>query len=139
MRSQFVGILLAGLIAGQAHASDQTMIQALDDQFSAAVGKGDVEAIALMYAPDATILPNGGDLVKGQAGARALFGGMVAGVSHLTLKVTETVRMAPDYIREVGVSALITKGDKPQTVAGKYVVVWRKVGGHWRLWTDIWN
>jgi ketosteroid isomerase-like protein len=33
----------------------------------------------------------------------------------------------------------MTKGDKPQEVAGKYVVVWEKAGGQWKLATDVWN
>ena len=59
MRNLLIGIVAVGLLAGQDHASDTTLIQALDDQFSAAVGKGDVEAIALMYASRHTVLFDG--------------------------------------------------------------------------------
>ena len=27
----------------------------------------------------------------------------------------------------------------PREIACKYVVIWRKVGGGWKLTTDIWN
>jgi ketosteroid isomerase-like protein len=32
-----------------------------------------------------------------------------------------------------------TEGPTPQDVTGKYVVVWEKVGGDWKLAADIWN
>ena len=32
-----------------------------------------------------------------------------------------------------------TKGDNPQEMVGKYVVIWEKVGGKWKLDSDIWN
>ena len=41
--------------------------------------------------------------------------------------------------REIGTFALTTKSSPPQEIAGKYVVVWQKVGSDWKLSTDIWN
>jgi ketosteroid isomerase-like protein len=35
--------------------------------------------------------------------------------------------------------SLKTKGQTPQEVTGKYVVVWEKVGTEWKLAVDIWN
>jgi ketosteroid isomerase-like protein len=32
-----------------------------------------------------------------------------------------------------------TKGPTPQDVTGKYVAVWEKVEGGWKLAADIWN
>jgi ketosteroid isomerase-like protein len=34
---------------------------------------------------------------------------------------------------------LKTKGQSPQEIVGKYVVVWQKEGNDWKLATDIWN
>jgi hypothetical protein len=36
-------------------------------------------------------------------------------------------------------SSGIIKGQSPQNVAGKYVVVWEKVGTEWKNTSDIWN
>jgi len=41
--------------------------------------------------------------------------------------------------REIGTVTLKTKSQPPQEITGKYAVVWRKVGGNWKLATDIWN
>ncbi len=138
------GVLSAAIIASSlglaapAFAGDKETIQALDDQFSAAASRGDADAIAALYAPDATILPPDNSVVSGP-GVRALFGGMVTQVSNLKLTATEVSRLSPDYIREIGVVTFATKGEKPANVSGSYVVVWKRVGGAWKLWTDIFH
>ena len=138
------GVLSAAIIASSlslaapAFAGDKETIQALDDQFSAAASRGDADAIAALYAPDATILPPDNSVVTGP-GVRALFGGMVTQVSNLKLTAAEVSRLSPDYIREIGVVTFATKGEKPANVSGSYVVVWKRVGGAWKLWTDIFH
>ena len=73
------------------------------------------------------------------AGIRALFAGMVTQVSAVKLTATEVKRLSDDYIREIGVSTVTTKGEKPVTATASYVVVWRRVDGAWKLWTDIFH
>jgi ketosteroid isomerase-like protein len=33
----------------------------------------------------------------------------------------------------------MTKDPTPKEISGKYLVVWEKVQGEWKLATDIWN
>jgi ketosteroid isomerase-like protein len=33
----------------------------------------------------------------------------------------------------------MTKGAAPKEISGKYLVVWERVKGEWKLATDIWN
>jgi ketosteroid isomerase-like protein len=64
-----------------------------------------------------------------------------AGESIRDMKLT-TVDVKPlgtEAAREIGSVSLKTKGSQPQEVVGKYVVIWQKVGGEWKLATDIWN
>ena len=138
-RVLFAAIACAGLaVAASAVADDTATIQALDDQFSAAANHGDAAAVAALYAPDAIVLPPDNSVVTG-AGIRTLFAGMVTQVSNLKLTATDVKRLSADYIREIGVATLTTKGDKPTTASASYVVVWRKVDGVWKLWTDIFH
>jgi uncharacterized protein (TIGR02246 family) len=130
--------LIAMLVAAPAFAGDKEAIQALDDQFSVAATKGDAAALAAMYAPDATILPPGSAPVHGQDGAKALFGAMAQGVDSVKLTATDVVRLSPDYIREVGVSEVHAKG-AAKAESASYVVVWKRVNGQWKLWTDIFH
>ncbi|MER8578508.1 DUF4440 domain-containing protein [Mesorhizobium sp. M1423] len=68
-------------------------------------------------------------------------GAIKAGMKNLTLKALE-VEGSGNLAYEVGAFTLSvpSKGGAPSTVAGKYIVVWKKGGdGTWRLHRDIWN
>ena len=138
MRTFLIAAVACIGIAGPALADDKATIQALDDQFSAAANRGDATAVANLYAPDATVMPPDNSVVTGPA-IRTLFTGMVGGVTNLKLTATDVKRLSPDYIREIGVVTFITKGDKAANVSASYVVVWRKIDGGWKLWTDIFH
>jgi uncharacterized protein (TIGR02246 family) len=140
MRSVLFAAIAAvslGLTA-PALAGDKEIIQALDDQFSVAASRGDADVVAAMYAPDATVLPPDNSAVTGPA-IRTMFAGLATQFSDVKLTAKEVTRLSPDYIREIGLSALTTKGDKPVTVTASYVVVWKRVDGAWKLWTDIFH
>ena len=58
-------------------------------------------------------------------------------VSELKLATQNVKALGSDAVEEVGTFTLKPKGQQPQEVAGKYVVIWRKVGGEWKIATDI--
>ncbi len=138
MRAIMLGLLAALSLAGVARADDKSDIQALNDQFSAAANRGDGAAMAALYAPDAIMLPPDNSVVSGAAIGPYL-AGFEKSVANLKLITTEVVRLSPDYIREVGNASFDTRGDKPANVKATYVVVWKQVGGAWKLWTDIFH
>ncbi len=138
MRAILLGLLASLSLAGAAMADDKADIQALNDQFSAAANRGDGAAMAALYAPDATMLPPDNSVESGAAIGPYL-AGLEKGVAHLKLVTTDVVRLSPDYIREIGTASFDTLGDKPANVKGTYVVVWKRVGGAWKLWTDIFH
>jgi hypothetical protein len=47
--------------------------------------------------------------------------------------------LGSELAREIGNSALKAKGEQPQAIAGKYVVIWQKVGSALTLATEIGN
>jgi uncharacterized protein (TIGR02246 family) len=138
MRMTLLGLLAALALAQAAHADDKADIQALNDKFSAAADRGDAAGMAALYAPDAVMLPPDNSIQSGPAIGPYL-GALEKGAVHLKLTTTDVVRLSPDYIRELGVASFDTPGDKPTHVKGTYVVVWKKVGGTWKLWTDIFH
>ena len=138
MRTFLIAAIGCISLAGPAFADDKATIQALDDQFDAAANRGDATAVAALYAPDATVLPPDNSVVTG-AGIHTFFAGMASAITNLKLTAGDVQRLSPDYIREIGVASFTTKGDKPTTVSASYVVVWRKVDGAWKLWTDIFH
>ena len=138
MRVIILGLLAALSVAGAASADDKADIQALNDAFSAAAHSGDSAAMAALYAPDAVMLPPDNSVVAGPAIGPYL-ARLEKGAANLKLTTTDVVRLSPDFIREVGIASFDTLGDKPVNVKGTYVVVWKRVGGTWKLWTDIFH
>jgi ketosteroid isomerase-like protein len=55
------------------------------------------------------------------------------------LTTLDVLPLGPDAAREIDTVTLKAKGQPPQEIVGKYAVVWRKIGGEWKLATDIWN
>ena len=122
-----------------AQAQDAATIQKLNDAFVAAFDRGDTAALAGMYTEDAEVLPPNAGIVKDGAAVQAFWAKAAEGIGDLKLSTVDVTPLGPEAAREIGTFTLRTKGAQPQEVAGKYVVVWRKVGGDWTLATDIWN
>jgi uncharacterized protein (TIGR02246 family) len=122
-----------------AFGQDKATIDKLNESFMAAFQKGDTAAIGQMYAEDAYLLPSGGEMVRGRAAIQAFWTKAAEGIGDFKLTTVDVKPLGNDAAREIGTFTLKTKGQPPQEVAGKYVVVWQKVGRDWRLATDIWN
>ena len=136
IQAALVGFMLT---APAALAQDKVTIDKLNADFMAAFNKGDMATIGQMYTEDAYLLPSGGPLVKGRAAIQTFWTNAAEGIGDFKLTTTDVKPLGGDAAREIGTFTLKTKGDKPQEVAGKYVVVWEKTGGQWKLATDIWN
>ena len=122
-----------------AFGQDKTTIDKLNESFLAAFQKGDTAAFGQMYAEDAYLLPSGGEMVKGRAAIQAFWTKAAEGIGDFKLTTVDVKPLGNDAAREIGTFTLKTEGQPPEEVAGKYVVVWQKVGGDWKLATDIWN
>ena len=127
------------LFAGSAMAQQKPSIQKANEEWMAAFNKGDAAAVAALYSEDAYILPNGAAMAKGRRAIEAYFKNSVQQLGDAKLKTVDLQSLGPGSAREVGTFNFKTKGDSPQGVVGKYVAVWRKMGGQWKLITDIWN
>jgi ketosteroid isomerase-like protein len=64
-----------------------------------------------------------------------------SGIQNFTLTALDVSQVGPDTAREIGRFSLDAPGPKKKLVKveGKYVVVWKQVGGKWLLDVDIWN
>jgi uncharacterized protein (TIGR02246 family) len=101
--------------------------------------KGDFAGVASLYTEDATAFPPGSGMVKGRAAIGTMWKNMAEKVADPQLVTLDVKPLGPSAAREIGTFSLKTKGPTPQEVTGKYVVVWEKVGGDWKLAADIWN
>jgi uncharacterized protein (TIGR02246 family) len=138
-RVAVLALCLGMLFARPALAQTKSTIQQLNDKWTAAFNKGDAATIAAMYADDAYVLPPGGDMVEGRKAIEAFWQGAVKQLGDARLVTMDVLPLGPRAAREIGTVTLETKTQPPQQIVGKYTVVWRRVGGHWLIATDIWN
>jgi uncharacterized protein (TIGR02246 family) len=124
-------VLAAGPVAAQS-AGPRAAIEAANARFSADFAKGDAAAVASHYTVAAQVLPPNGDVVRGrEAIARFWKSVMDAGVKEARLTTVE----AESYggaAHEIGTYVLTGEGGKPLD-NGKYIVIWKRDGGQWRI------
>lgn len=120
-------------------ASDKAMIQALDDQFGARANAGDAAGVGAMYSERGVILPPNMPRIDGRAAIQRYWAQAIPAVTEVKLTADQVRRLAPDMIEEIGHYAMRSKAAPAVTLQGKYVVIWRREGGSWKLGTDIWN
>jgi uncharacterized protein (TIGR02246 family) len=133
----FAGCLI--LVAAPASAQDKATIVKLNDAWAAAFNKGDASAVAAMYTEDAFVLPPGAEMVKGRAAIEAFWRQAAQQMGDAKFTTVDVLALGPRAAREIGTVSLKSKSQPPQEITAKYAVVWRKVGGKWKLATDIWN
>jgi uncharacterized protein (TIGR02246 family) len=130
------------LLAISAQARDiKADIDAANAKFVAAFTKGDAAGVAQLYTDQATALPPGAPMAKGRAAIQAFWQGAIqSGLKNVSLKALQVDQFG-SAAREIGQFSLDSTDAQKQTVhvEGKYVVLWRRVRGNWKLDTDIWN
>jgi ketosteroid isomerase-like protein len=127
------------LMASPTIAQDKATFQEMADQFSAAFNKGEIGPVVEQYNDNSIVLPPGSQMVKGKSNIEKFWKGAMEGIGNVKVTVVEVKPLGPNAAREIGTITARTKGQSPQDVTGKYVVVWEKVGNEWKNTSDIWN
>ena len=113
-------------------------VDASNRQFMDAFARGDAARIATLYADDAQLLPPGNMPVQGRADIESLWRGVLAlPVKEMHLTTVELTVHGEDA-SEIGRYTLVGN-DGRELDAGKYIVLWRKGAGGWKLHRDMWN
>jgi uncharacterized protein (TIGR02246 family) len=139
MRDFALAFLTAFVLAGSAAAQDLATIQGHNERFAAALNSGDMETIGQSYAEDARLFPPGADMMQGREAIRNYWKAAAETITDAELTAIDVKPLSESYAREIGSFSLKTKGDSPQEITGKYIVIWRKVGDDWKMAEDIWN
>ena len=129
--------LLMALVAPA--AAQKAQIEAVNAKWMELFNKGDFEGIAELYTADAIAFPPGSAMVRGKAAIGAMWKGMAAQAGNPKVTTLEVKRLGPAAAREIGAFSLTTRGPSPKEISGKYLVVWERVRGQWKLAADIWN
>ncbi len=123
---------------GESEGDPRKEIEQANADFRSAYSKADAKAVAAMYTEQAKLLPPHAQTVAGRPAIEAFWkSAMAAGIRDVELKTLE-VESFGDTVVEEGTATLY--GDGNRTVdKGKYLVVWKRAGGKWRLHRDCWN
>ncbi len=125
-------------------AEDEAAIRALDAQWARASSAGDANALASLYASDATVLPPMEPMRQGEA-AKKYWIDVTNSFSGPTELTPTAVGGSGDLAYAVGTyRANLTPrkaGAKPlPTEEGKYLEVLRKqADGSWKIISDMWS
>ena len=139
MRTYSCFLVLFALTIGPALAQKdvKATIMAANQKFVTAFEQG-ATTMNTLYTANAELLPPNSEPVKGSATIGTFWqGAFNSGVKHAKLETTEAEQHG-DMVMEVGQYTL-TGADNSQLDAGKYIVIWKKEMGVWKLHRDIWN
>ena len=120
-------------------AAQKAQIEAVNAKWMELFNKGDFGGIAELYTVDAIAFPPGSAMVRGKAAIGAMWKGLAEQAGNPKVITLEVKRLGPAAAREIGTFSLTTKESSPKEISGKYVVVWERIRGQWKLAADIWN
>ena len=141
MRGRSAVVMFAVLCVVPVHAqSTDPVLAKRSGEMQTAFNAKDSAKVGALYAEDAVLMPPNTALVKGRAAIEAWFKtGFDQGFSNLKLAPFRT-----DVSGDLAyVAGTYTISGKTPTGSfddrGKYVEIWKRSGGQWRIATDIFN
>ncbi|MEY4051538.1 MAG: hypothetical protein RIR64_523 [Bacteroidota bacterium] len=119
-------------------ANAKKEIESANQAISEFMSKGDSAGMASAYSKDGSVMLNNMPSIKGSGPLTSAWGGFIrAGVNKLKLTTIE-VWGDENFVTEEGLFEIKTKEDAPID-KGKYLVLWKKEDGKWKLHRDISN
>jgi len=107
-------------------------------RFMEAFLRQDARVVARLYTENGSLLPPGGDFFTGHDDIESFWReAMNAGIAAVNLESIET-EILGDTAVDVGRYTL-SGSDSSVLDRGKYMVVFKKQSGAWKLHRDIWN
>jgi ketosteroid isomerase-like protein len=133
-----LSVLVGAAVFAQGKSPVRAAIEANNKKFAEASKKGDAATIAQIYATDAEAFPPNAELVKGRAALQQFWKGMLDSGVAAAETTTRDVEVSGNLATESG-TYVITAKDGKVADKGKYNVVWKRIGGEWKIYRDIWN
>jgi uncharacterized protein (TIGR02246 family) len=113
-------------------------IRVANDNFMATYKRADAAGMAALYTTNGQVLPPNGDFVTGSEALQVFWQGLMdMGIKEAKLASVE-VEGHTDTAWEVGKYSLYGEGGQ-ELDTGKYIVIWKKEQGQWKLHRDIFN
>lgn len=161
VRASLALLVVTGLIACETRTAEETgtteteagsvdpaaveaEIDARGNEFERAIEANDADAVAVMYADDAILLPPNAPRVTGMQGIRASFAEWLEMDPDAAVELTAdevVVAESGELAYEIGTAQV--SGSTPDggtyEDTGKYLVVWENEGGEWMMVADMWS
>ena len=129
-------LVLAGTLAGGQGKTDATLDK-MAQEFAAAFNNRDAAKVASFYAEDGVLMPPNRPMVKGRANIEMDFKKAFAeGITSLQLRPTESAAAGNQAFEAGTLSFAMTNGG---AVTGKYLIVFKREGGIWKIAYDSFN
>ena len=128
---------------GASAKTDEQIIRDLDVEWSRAAESKDARKFASFYAESGSALPFNAPIATGRAKVQELWKALMAkpGFSLRFAPTHIEVAASKDLAFDLGTFVLNLDDEKgaAMTIPGKYVVVWKKHNGEWKVEADIFN
>lgn len=125
------------------HKSDETAIRRLDEEWGKAATAKNLEAVVGFYAHDGSLVWPGAPAAHGTQHIRASWKEMMDTTPGLKLRFTPERIVISDDASLASDFGKVEYGHevdgKPVMEIAKYVVVWRKEKGSWKVLYDSYN
>lgn len=133
-----IGIILLTLSSCTQQVMDVTdEIKAANEKLTTAFSNGDYESLANLYTADAKIFPQNAEIVQGKEALQESWKGMLnMGISQFNVETIEAKSYGKTAVEEGRYEVYV--GDQ-LVDHGKYIVIWEKVDGEWKIALDIPN
>jgi uncharacterized protein (TIGR02246 family) len=122
--------------------ADERAIRAQVETWEQLIKAKDAAGIAGLYAEDGAVMPPNAPIGKGRAAIQQTWASLM-GMPGFGLRIVPEqilVSSSGDMALDRGTYTLtFATSGSTQTDTGKYVVVWRKIGGEWKAAADIFN
>jgi ketosteroid isomerase-like protein len=118
-------------------SDENTVIARLSDQFAEHLNRRDHATAAAMCADDSVLLPPGPRTITGRTEVQSYWA-QAEQIRQLRFETRDVRSLGDGAALEIG-NLHLTVGPQPREIAAKYVLVWRKPAGQWKIETMIWN
>jgi len=111
------------------------------EKFSEYVNTNNFKMIGESYTEDAKIFPQKGKILEGKK-AILKYWSLPEGKKTINHKITQheiTIVKNTAYDYGVYQGTSIKPDGTKSNWSGKYVIVWKRVDGNWKIYLDIWN
>ena len=123
-------------------AAHEQAIRKTNDRWLALIRSHDAVAVSKLYTADGAIMAPGAPIAQGQGPVEKAWDGLMKAPGFgLTFKADQiVVSSGGDMALDRGTYLLSLAGPHgPTKDIGKYVVVWRRIDGQWKVAADIFN